>query len=128
MNNYVTVDDGTNGVRRLRVVFAGYDSGLLTPQEVTRSLTSRASKQYAPGYRYWQFISRVKGTEDANYATIAMIEGWETKNSLAFVDPVGTSFTVLMTGGGDIKRQQIVPVFDSAESFFYVPLRFEEIL
>ena len=123
MNNYIQINS-----KWVRVVAASYDVGIIQPELVVRSLTSKATKSIAPPYKYWQFVARVKGTETGSYATWSDITGWMSSSSLPMVDFEGTSFTVIMVTGGELKRQQVVPILDTSESFAYVPMRFEELL
>ena len=124
--NTIQITANGGSPKLLRVSFGGYDTGKVTPQQITRSLTSKAGKQYATGYRYWQLVARVKYSESGGHATLADIESWETATTLSLQDPLGASYFVVLANGGEIKQQQMVPVFDSAESFAYIPLRFEE--
>lgn len=123
MNNYLQINS-----KWLRVVAPSYDVGVIQPEIVTRSLTSKATKTIAPPYKYWQFVARVKGTESGSYATWSDITGWMDDSSLTLIDFEGTSFTVIMVTGGELKRQHVVPILDTTESFAYVPMRFEELL
>lgn len=127
MNDYISIYDGTT-TKYLRVVAASYDVGIIAPEQVTRSLTSRAAKTYAPVYKYWQFVARVKGNESGSYAPWSTIIGWPSKASLTLTDFEGNATTVLMVTGGELKRQHAVPILDTSESFAYVPMRFEELL
>lgn len=126
MNNYIVINSGTP--KWLRVVMAGYEAGKLTPQEITRSLTSKAAKQYATGYRYWQMVARLKYTESGSYASLTDVLGWETATAITLTDFFGATYNVVLANGGDIRQQQQIPIFDSAESFSYISLRFEETL
>lgn len=127
MNNYIQINDGST-TKYLRVVAASYEVGIITPELITRSLTSKAVRTTAPSYRYWQFVARVQATESGSYAPWSTIEGWLTKTSLTLTDFENNSYGVVMVTGGTLARQHQVPVIDAAQAFSYVPLRFEEIL
>ena len=103
MNNYLTITAGTP--KYLRCTAAGYETGRLTPQLVTRSLTSKAAKSYATGFRYWQVVARVKNTETGSYASISDIESWDTyTGTMTLTDLTGNVYNVMLVNGGEIKQ------------------------
>jgi hypothetical protein len=127
MNSYLQINDGTTN-KYLRVVAPSYEVGHITPELVTRSLTSKAVRSIATPYRYWQFVARVQATESGSYAPWSTIEGWLTKTSLTLTDFENNSYPVVLVTGGTLTRQHQVSVIDSAQAFSYVALRFEELL
>lgn len=127
MNSYLQINDGST-TKYLRVIAASYEVGYVTPELVTRSLTSKAVRSIATPYRYWQFVARVQATESGSYAPWSTIEGWLTKTSLTLTDFESNSYSVVMVTGGVLTRQHQVSVIDSAQAFSYVPFRFEELL
>lgn len=127
MNSYLQINDGTT-TKYLRVVAPSYEVGYVTPELVTRSLTSKAARSIATPWRYWQFVARVQATESGSYAPWSTIEGWLTKTSLTLTDFENNSYPVVLVTGGTLTRQHQVSVIDSAQAFSYVAFRFEELL